>query len=61
MFYHLKEGYDGPSEIAPEYQLLDDLGWEAINNATLQEWQKTAADYAMHIPDNNVKITKPAG
>ena len=61
VFYHLKEGYDGPSEIAPEYQLLDDLGWEAINNATLQEWQKTAADYAMHIPDNNVKITKPAG
>ena len=61
VFYHLKEGYDSPSEISPEYQLLDDLGWEKINNATLQEWQKTAADYAMHVPDNNVKITKPAG
>lgn len=61
VFYHLKEGYNSLEEIAPEYQLLDDLGWEAINNATLQEWQKTAADYAMHVPDNNVKITKPAG
>jgi len=61
VFYHLKEGYNSPPEISPEYQLLDDLGWEEINNATLQEWQKTAADYAMYIPDNNVKITKPAG
>lgn len=61
VFYHLKEGYKSLEEIAPEYQLLDDLGWEEINNATLQEWQKTAADYAMHVPDNNVKITKPAG
>ncbi|MCO4821506.1 MAG: DUF1080 domain-containing protein [Flavobacteriaceae bacterium] len=61
VFYHLKEGYNSLEEIAPEYQLLDDLGWEAINNATLQEWQKTAADYAMHVPDKNLKITKPAG
>jgi len=61
VFYHLKEGYGSPPEISPEYQLLDDLGWEEINNATLQEWQKTAADYAMYVPDNSVKITKPAG
>jgi hypothetical protein len=61
VFYHLKEGYNGPYEIAPEYQLLDDLGWEAINNATLEDWQKTAADYAMYTPDNAVKITKKAG
>ena len=61
VFYHLKEGFGSPPEISPEYQLLDDLGWEAINNATLQEWQKTAADYVMYVPDNNMKITKPAG
>lgn len=61
VFYHLKEGFSGPAEISPEYQLLDDLQWEEINNAKLQEWQKTAADYAMHTPDNNVKIVKPAG
>jgi len=61
VFYHLKEGYGGPPEVSPEYQLLDDLQWEEINDAKLEEWQKTAADYAMHTPDNNVKIVKPAG
>ena len=61
IFYHLQEGFSGPPEISPEYQLLDDFQWEEINNATLQEWQKTGADYAMHTPDNNVKIVKPAG
>lgn len=61
IFYHLQEGYSGPPEISPEYQLLDDLQWEEINNATLEEWQKTAADYAMYVPDNEVKIVKPAG
>lgn len=61
VFYHLQEGYGGPYEISPEYQLLDDLGWEEINNAKLEEWQKTAADYAMTLPDVNQKIVKPAG
>jgi hypothetical protein len=61
VFYHLKEGYSGPPEVSPEYQLLDDLQWEEINNAKLEEWQKTAADYAMTIPDINQKIVKPAG
>ncbi|MEM8893634.1 MAG: DUF1080 domain-containing protein [Bacteroidota bacterium] len=61
IFYHLKEGYDGPYEVSPEYQLLDDVGWEEINNAKLEEWQKTAADYAMYIPDKDVKKLNPAG
>lgn len=61
VFYHLKEGYGSPPEISPEYQLLDDLGWEKINNATLEEWQKTASDYAMYVPDKRMKITKKAG
>jgi len=61
IFYHLKEGYGSPAEVAPEYQLLDDLQWEAINNATLESWQKTAADYAMYPPDDSQKIVKPAG
>lgn len=61
VLYHVVEGYGGPYEASPEYQLLDDLKWEEINNATLQEWQKTGADYAMHTPDNNVKIVEPAG
>jgi len=61
IFYHLKEGYDGPSGVSPEYQLLDDLKWEEINNATLEPWQKTAADYAMYTPDESLKDVKPAG
>ncbi len=60
IFYHLKEGYGGPYEVSPEYQLLDDLKWEEINNAELQDWQKTAADYAMYVPDKDKKIVKPA-
>lgn len=62
IFYHLKENEPGgPPEISPEYQLLDDLKWEEINNAKLEEWQKTGADYAMHVPDTTQKIVKPAG
>ncbi|WP_238718925.1 3-keto-disaccharide hydrolase [Pelagihabitans pacificus] len=61
ILYHLKEGFDSPPEVAPEYQLLDDLGWEKINNATLEKWQKTGADYAMYAPDSAIKNVKPAG
>jgi hypothetical protein len=61
IFYHLKEGYPKPTGVSPEYQLLDDLQWEEINNDVLKEWQKTAADYAMYVPDNDQKIVKPAG
>ncbi|PKP32326.1 MAG: DUF1080 domain-containing protein [Bacteroidetes bacterium HGW-Bacteroidetes-17] len=61
VFYHLKEGYTNPYEVSPEYQMLDDLKWEEINNAKLAEWQKTAADYAMTVPDTTLKIVMPAG
>lgn len=61
IFYHTKEGYSSPYEVSPEYQLLDDLKWEEINNAKLEEWQKLGADYAMYSPDVNNKIVKPAG
>ncbi|GLR17040.1 3-keto-disaccharide hydrolase [Portibacter lacus] len=61
VFYHLKEGYGGPPEVSPEYQLLDDLKWEEINNAKLADWQKTGADYAMYSADESIKKVKPAG
>lgn len=60
IMYHIQEGDWSLPEISPEYQLLDDLKWEEINNATLEDWQKTGADYAMHIPDPSQKIVKPA-
>ena len=59
--YHLQEGVGSPPEISPEYQMLDDLKWEEINEAKLEDWQKTGADYAMHVPDESQKIIKPAG
>jgi hypothetical protein len=46
IFYHVIEGeqYHAAYETGPEYQLIDDLGWPG----GLEDWQKTAADYAMH-------------
>ena len=62
VFYHLKEGFKEPSEVSPEYQLIDDTKWGIYNNnSVLEEWQKTGADYAMHTPDTTKKILKPAG
>lgn len=61
LLYHIKEGDWGIPETAPEYQMLDDLGWEKINNAKLEDWQKTGADYAMYAPDESTKDVKPAG
>ncbi|CAZ96723.1 3-keto-disaccharide hydrolase [Zobellia galactanivorans] len=61
LLYHIQEGDWSIPEVSPEYQMLDDLKWEEINNAKLEEWQKTGADYAMHLPDNSQKIVKPAG
>lgn len=60
LLYHIQEGDWAPYEVAPEYQMLDDLKWEEINNAKLEEWQKTGADYAMYAPDLTQKIVKPA-
>ena len=60
LMYHIQVGNWPPYEVSPEYQMLDDLKWEEINNATLEEWQKTGADYAMHLPDLSQKIVKPA-
>lgn len=61
VFYHVQEGHDSPPAISPEYQLLDDIGWEEINNAKLKEWQKAGANYAMHEADVNKKKLNPAG
>ncbi len=58
IFYHVLEGpeFHGPPETGPEYQLIDDTGYPG----KLEEWQKTGADYAMHLPGPN-KTLNPAG
>lgn len=57
IFFHVAEG-DNPTVYAsgPEYQLIDDIGFEY----PLEEWQKTAANYAMHNADTSNKILFPA-
>jgi hypothetical protein len=61
VFYNVQEGYDAPYVISPEYQLLDDNGWEEINNQKLEEWQKAGANYAMHEADLYKKKLNPFG
>ena len=58
VMYHVVEGekYKAPYETGPEYQMIDDIGFPE----KLQEWQKTGADYAMHIANNKKKLN-PVG
>ena len=59
MLYHVVENpkFNVPYVTGPEYQLIDDFGFPE----PLEDWQKTAADYAMHVPDPSKTIIKPAG
>ena len=53
LFFHaVEDSVDAIYKMAPEYQLLDDKGWEG----KIHEDQKTAANYAMHVPDTNKKL-----
>ena len=74
IFYHVKEGYDGPPVVAPEYQIIDDENYAGIHDLTaynaqfgaehpelLQDWQKTGADYAMYVADESQKELNPVG
>lgn len=58
IFYHVLEGeqYKAAYENAPEYQVIDDIGFPE----KLERWQTVGADYAMYPPDT-AKIVKPAG
>jgi hypothetical protein len=61
IYYHIKEGYGGFADMAPEYQLLDDENYAEIHNYELKDWQLTSADYAMHVPDTTQKVLYPPG
>ena len=74
IFYHIKEGYGGPPEVSPEYQLIDDENYASIhdlvayntsvgfeNPAELHPLQQTASDYAMYAADPTMKELNPAG
>lgn len=75
IFYHVKEGYGGPPDVAPEYQLIDDENYSKMHDLTayntslgytenpqdLQPLQQTACDYAMTPADPSKKSLNPAG
>lgn len=74
ILYHAREGYGSPTEVSPEYQLIDDAGYAGIHDLTgynsqfgvehpekLQDWQQTGADYAMHTADPASKQLNPVG
>jgi len=58
IFYHVVEDtiYHSPYQTGPEYQVLDDVGFDG----PLEDWQMAGANYAMHVA-NDKKILKPAG
>jgi len=64
MIYHVQEDpyYEVPYVTGPEYQLIDNEGWEEINApAKLEPWQKLGVDYAMHLPDESKMKVNPVG
>jgi len=54
VIYHVVENpkYSAPYETGPEYQMIDDEGYPD----KLEEWQKTAADYAMYTANDKKKV-----
>ncbi len=74
ILYHVQEGYSGPYETAPEYQLIDDENYASMHDLTayntslgyenpsqLHPLQSTGADYAMYRADESKKKLNPAG
>lgn len=58
IFFHVLEGeYEATYATGPEYQLIDDVGYPY----TLEEWQQTGANYAMHPADKAKKKLMPVG
>ncbi len=57
ILYHVLETHKSAYETGPEYQMIDDIGYQ--EKEKLEDWQKSGADYAMHPPLKNV--SKPAG
>jgi len=56
IFYHIVEGekYEVPYLTAPEYQVLDDIGFPD----KLEEWQKLGSDYAMYVAPATKAVQK---
>ena len=60
VMYHVVENqkYKAPYETGPEYQLIEDEDFRNSDGSQymLEDWQKTAADYAMYLPNEQKKV-----
>ncbi len=59
VMYHVVEDekYNAPYETGPEYQLIEDDDFRDHGEPyPLEDWQKTAADYAMYVPNDQKKV-----
>lgn len=64
ILYHVVEDpyFKVPYVTGPEYQLIDNDGWEKENAPEkLESWQRLGVDYAMHIPDSDSLFVNPPG
>ncbi len=64
IIYHVVERpeFKVPYVTGPEYQLIDNPGWEEVNAPSkLEEWQKLGVDYAMHLPNMEGVVVNPPG
>lgn len=59
VMYHVVEDpkYQAPYETGPEYQMIDDVDFPG----TLEDWQRTGANYAMNPADEDKKTLNPVG
>ncbi len=60
VIYHVVEDtkYKAPYETGPEYQMIEDDDFRNVDGSQymLEDWQKTAADYAMYLPNQDKKV-----
>ena len=62
IFYHIKEGYGDDLNYATIHDLKSyNQQFGSEEPSKLQDWQQTAADYAMHITNPDLKKLNPAG
>ena len=63
VMYHVYEHshFKTPYATGPEYQIIDNDGFEKKSGFKLEDWQMAGADYAMHVADPAKTQLKPAG
>ena len=63
ILYHVVERpeFAVPYVTGPEYQLIDNAGYEAATGEKLEDWQSMGVDYAMYLPNFEGVAINPPG